>query len=186
MNWYLEVLKKYAVFTGRAQRQEYWMFVLFQFIIGFVLGIVDGVAGTGGSGNFFGVLSLLCALATFLPGLAVLVRRLHDTNRSGAWAFIALVPIVGAIVLLVFAAQDGELGDNQYGPNPKLMAIRFAPGAPAPPQPQPPQPYGYPPAPPPAQPPAPPQVQPAHHFCSNCGTQLAAGAKFCPSCGRAV
>ena len=113
MNWYLEVLKKYAVFNGRARRTEYWMFVLFNIIISFVLGFVEGLVGGPG------VIGLLYGLAVLIPGIAVAVRRLHDTDRSGWWLLIAFVPIIGAIVLLVFMVQDSKSGQNQYGTNPK-------------------------------------------------------------------
>lgn len=114
MNWYLEVLKKYTVFGGRAHRTEYWMFFLINFLIAFGIFLVEGVLGLAG------MLSLLYALAVFLPALAVLVRRLHDTGRSGWWVLVGLVPLVGGIVLLVFACLDSEPGPNAYGANPKL------------------------------------------------------------------
>ncbi len=112
MNWYLEVLKKYAVFTGRAHRTEYWMFFLFNFIIAIVLGVIDGVLGTA-------ILGLIYSLAVLIPGIAVGVRRLHDTNRTGWWLLIGLVPLIGFIVLIVFFVQDSQEGSNDYGPNPK-------------------------------------------------------------------
>jgi uncharacterized membrane protein YhaH (DUF805 family) len=118
MNWYLEVLKKYAVFNGRARRKEYWMFFLFNIIIEVVLGLVEGFAGIAPESGQ-SVLGTLYMLAVLLPSLAVVVRRLHDTDRSGWWLLIALVPIIGAIVLLVFMVQDSQPGENQYGPNPK-------------------------------------------------------------------
>ena len=118
MNWYFEVLKKYAVFSGRARRKEYWMFVLFNIIIAFVLGFIDGAAGLVGESGL-GPLGGLYCVAVLIPGIAVSVRRLHDTNRSGWWLLIAFVPLIGAIVLLVFMVQDSQQGDNQYGPNPK-------------------------------------------------------------------
>ena len=113
MNWYLEVLKKYAVFSGRARRKEYWLFLLFNIIISIALGLIEGLAGGPG------VLPGIYCLAVLLPGIAVSVRRLHDTNRSGWWLLLGLIPLVGGIVLLVFMAQDSGLGENQYGPNPK-------------------------------------------------------------------
>jgi uncharacterized membrane protein YhaH (DUF805 family) len=113
MNWYLEVLKKYAVFSGRARRREYWIFCLFNFIIALVLGFVEGLIGSPG------IVGGLYSLAVFVPGLAVSVRRLHDTNRSGWWLLIAFVPIIGAIVLLIFMFQDSQPGNNQFGANPK-------------------------------------------------------------------
>jgi uncharacterized membrane protein YhaH (DUF805 family) len=89
------------------------MFLLFNIIAAVVLSIVDSAVGTGG------ILGMIYSLAVLCPGIAVSIRRLHDTNRSGWWALIGLVPIVGAIVLLVFMAQEGQPGSNQYGPNPK-------------------------------------------------------------------
>jgi uncharacterized membrane protein YhaH (DUF805 family) len=117
MQWYTEVLKKYAVFSGRARRKEYWMFVLVSTIVSIVLAILDGILNTQ-SDNGFGLLQGIYALAVLLPSLAVGVRRLHDTNRSGWWILIALTGI-GLIVLIVFYAQEGNPGDNQYGPDPK-------------------------------------------------------------------
>ncbi|MEZ5607553.1 MAG: DUF805 domain-containing protein [Burkholderiaceae bacterium] len=119
MNWFLTVLKKYAVFTGRAQRAEYWYFVLIYTIIYFVLGFVDRLFGATRLPEGPGLLAGIFVLATLLPSLAVGARRLHDTNRSGWWLLISLVPLVGWIVLLVFTVQDGTPGDNRFGPNPK-------------------------------------------------------------------
>lgn len=114
MNWYLDVLKKYAVCNGRARRKEYWMFVLFNAIITFILGFMEGIIGGPG------IVANIYALAVLFPSLAVSVRRLHDTGRSGWWLLISLVPLVGAIVLLVFMVQDSNPEENQYGPNPKI------------------------------------------------------------------
>jgi uncharacterized membrane protein YhaH (DUF805 family) len=118
MNWYFEVLKKYAVFSGRARRMEYWMFALFNSIISIVLAILDAALGFSDKGGG-GPLGGLYSLAVLIPGLAVSVRRLHDIGRSGWWLFIGLIPCVGVIVLLVFMVQDSDPGENQYGPNPK-------------------------------------------------------------------
>ncbi|MFF9360870.1 MULTISPECIES: DUF805 domain-containing protein [Streptomyces] len=112
MHWYVDVLKKYAVFSGRARRQEYWMFFLFNLIITIVLAIVDAALDTQ-------VLQLVYGLAVLIPGLAVAVRRLHDTGRSGWWILISLIPLVGFIILLVFLASEGKPEANEYGPNPK-------------------------------------------------------------------
>ncbi len=119
MNWYLEVLKKYAVFSGRARRKEYWFFVLFNIIISIVLAVIDGVTGSFSAEAGMGLLGGIYTLAVLIPGIAVSVRRLHDTERSGWWLLIALVPLIGAIVLLVFMVQDSKPGQNQYGANPK-------------------------------------------------------------------
>ena len=112
MNWYLSVLKNYVGFSGRARRQEFWMFVLFNFIIEIVLGIIDTAIGSS-------ILGGLYALAVLLPTLAVAVRRLHDTDRSGWWILIGIIPIIGWIILIVFYAQEGQPGENKHGANPK-------------------------------------------------------------------
>ena len=113
MQYWIGCWKKYATFSGRASRKEYWMFFLFNFLFAFGLQIVDAVLGTEG------VLGGLYALAALLPSWAVFTRRMHDIGKSGWWWLIALIPLVGAIVLLVFACKDSEPGDNAYGPNPK-------------------------------------------------------------------
>lgn len=119
MHWYLGVLKKYAVFHGRARRKEYWYFFLFNIIISIVLGVIDGMTGSFSTESGMGLLGGIYALAVFIPGIAVSVRRLHDTNRNGWWLLIGLIPLIGAIVLLVFMVQDSQPGENQYGSNPK-------------------------------------------------------------------
>jgi uncharacterized membrane protein YhaH (DUF805 family) len=107
------VLKNYVGFQGRARRKEYWMFVLFSVIVSILLSIVDAIASLNS------VLSGLYSLAVLLPSLAVGVRRLHDTGRSGWWLLISLIPLIGTIILLVFLCQDSQ-EDNVYGPNPKI------------------------------------------------------------------
>lgn len=119
MNWYLEVLKKYAVFSGRARRKEYWYFILFNILISIVLGIIDGVIGSFSTKAGMGLLEGIYTLSVLIPGIAVSVRRLHDTGRSGWWLLIVLVPLIGAIVLLVFMVQNSQTDENQYGNNPK-------------------------------------------------------------------
>ena len=119
MNWYLRALKKYAVFSGRARRKEYWYFVLFFYIIFIVLAVIDFATGLAQQMGV-GILSGIFALALIIPWFAVQARRLHDTGRSGWWILIVLVPLIGGIVLLVFSVLDSEEGDNKYGPNPKL------------------------------------------------------------------
>jgi uncharacterized membrane protein YhaH (DUF805 family) len=114
MEWYLKVLRQYVDFAGRARRKEYWMFTLVNVIIALVLAILDNVLTTG-------ILGLVYSLAVLLPSLAVGVRRLHDTGRSGWWLLISLIPLIGAIVLVVFFATDGEPQPNAYGPDPKAV-----------------------------------------------------------------
>ncbi|HEY8160016.1 MAG TPA: DUF805 domain-containing protein [Methylobacter sp.] len=120
MNWYLEVLKKYAVFKGRARRKEYWYFLLISTVISIVLVLIDSVTGTLSEEAGIGLLSGIYSLAVLIPGISVAIRRLHDTDRSGWWFLIALIPIIGGIVLLIFMVLDSAPGDNQYGPNPKV------------------------------------------------------------------
>jgi uncharacterized membrane protein YhaH (DUF805 family) len=113
------VLSQYVGFSGRARRSEYWWWALFTALLGVVAAVLDTALGTNMDGSTTGVIGLIVELAILLPSLAVLVRRLHDTDRSGWWILIALIPIVGAIVLLVFAAQDTKPGPNRYGESPK-------------------------------------------------------------------
>lgn len=125
MSWFIGALKKYAVFKGRAQRKEYWFFVLFYLIFGFVLTFVDGFLGTAYSvdGNaVVGLLSTPYGLAMLVPAIAVTVRRLHDIGRSGWWILFGLIPLIGTIVLLVFLVLDSQDGENRFGPNPKEAA----------------------------------------------------------------
>ena len=124
MNWYIRVLKKYAVFSGRARRKEYWMYALFNFIFGLVATLLDVlIFGFGMILWGFGVLSFVYALAVFVPGLAVSVRRLHDIGKSGWYLLINLIPIAGPIWFLVLVCLDSQPGDNAYGPNPKEEII---------------------------------------------------------------
>ena len=123
MNWYLGVLKKYTVFSGRAQRAEYWYFVLFNMLVGVGLALIDQATGTLDPETGVGLLGGLYSLAVLLPSLGVSVRRLHDTDRSGWWMFIVLIPVIGVIALLIFFVQDSTAGTNEYGDNPKGKAI---------------------------------------------------------------
>ena len=119
MNWYLQALKKYADFSGRARRREYWFFVLFNIIVSIVLTVCDVFLGTYSAAASIGILTGIYTLAVLIPGIAVTIRRLHDTGRSGWWILIVLVPIVGWIVLLIFMVIDSQPGQNAYGPSPK-------------------------------------------------------------------
>ncbi|HEX4036864.1 MAG TPA: DUF805 domain-containing protein [Acidobacteriaceae bacterium] len=125
MEWYRMALQKYAQFDGRSRRMEYWMFALINAVIYFVL-YAAGFAAILAGQKFIGLLLfVLCgvyALATIIPGIAVSIRRLHDTNKSGWLILICLVPLVGGIILLVFMAIEGNPGPNLYGPNPKQFA----------------------------------------------------------------
>jgi uncharacterized membrane protein YhaH (DUF805 family) len=120
MNWYVKVLKEYVTFSGRARRKEYWMYTLFSIIFFIVAMTLDSLLGLNFAPLPYGYIYALYALATFLPGLAVSVRRLHDVGKSGWFLFIALIPIIGGIWLLVLMCTAGASGDNEYGADPKL------------------------------------------------------------------
>ena len=124
MHWYIEVLRKYTVFEGRARRKEYWIFALISALILIFLSLIDEMTGWK-VWEDEGVLSLVYSIAVFVPTLAVVVRRLHDTDRSGWWILIALIPLVGAIVLLVFLILKGNEGDNRFGPDPKAETAKW-------------------------------------------------------------
>ena len=128
MNWYIDVLKKYAVFSGRAGRKEFWMFILFNFIIEIFLWGIEFIVAHTLERNIIAnlvilIISSIYTLGVMCPSIAVTVRRLHDTGRSGWWILIELVPIIGTIVLVVFTVQDSKQGYNQHGPNPKMMEM---------------------------------------------------------------
>jgi uncharacterized membrane protein YhaH (DUF805 family) len=120
MKYYLAVLNKYAVFTGRANRSEYWYYTLFSIIFSIVASMIDNALnlkfGTGLTNS--GVVSSLYSLALFIPGLAVSVRRLHDVEKSGWYLLLVLLPIIGWIWLLVLYCTEGTRGTNQYGYDP--------------------------------------------------------------------
>ncbi|MGG1688424.1 DUF805 domain-containing protein [Pseudalkalibacillus sp. NRS-1564] len=115
MNWYLKVLKNYVNFQGRARRKEYWMFTLFNVIFSIVLTIVESLA------DISPFLTSIYSLFIILPSLAVTVRRLHDTGRSGWWVLIGLIPLIGSIVILVFTCLDSDVEENRFGKNPKVV-----------------------------------------------------------------
>lgn len=122
MNWFMTALRKYAVFTGRSRRSEYWYFALFYFLILFALSIIDVFAGTMSVEAEIGLFSGIFGLAMVVPSIAVGVRRLHDIGKSGWWILIGFIPLVGWIILLVWACRDSQPGANAYGPNPKESA----------------------------------------------------------------
>ena len=121
MQWFMTVLQKWSDFSGRARRREYWFFALFYLLIYIALTVVDMLTGLLNAATGVGVLGGLFALAMLIPGLAVGVRRLHDTDRSGWWLLLALIPVIGTIVVLVFYLLDSQPGDNRFGPNPKTV-----------------------------------------------------------------
>jgi uncharacterized membrane protein YhaH (DUF805 family) len=115
LNWYIDVLKKYSVYVGRAGRAEYWYFALINTLVSVLLSVVDYSLGyihlLTGVGLFSGVYTL----AVMLPVTGVTIRRLHDTNRSAWWLLIALIPLLGIIALLIMLALKGTAGENPYG-----------------------------------------------------------------------
>ena len=122
MSWYLGALKKYATFRGRARRKEYWTFVLVTFIFTIMAVYIDGLLfGTTSQDSGYGIVYGLFSLIMLLPGLAVLVRRLHDVGKSGWWIFISLIPVIGSIWLLLLLLTDSQPTENQYGLSPKMI-----------------------------------------------------------------
>ncbi len=113
---FLKMLANYSDFKSRTSREDFWWAILGNYILTFVLNLILGHLGTVGS-----ILSILVSLALFIPGLALWVRRMHDINKSGATVLFALIPLVGLILLIVWAAKEGDEGDNQYGTNPKYV-----------------------------------------------------------------
>ncbi|MGO9643077.1 MAG: DUF805 domain-containing protein [Candidatus Acidiferrales bacterium] len=187
MHWYLMVWRKYAEFAGRSRRKEYWMFVLFNSLAIIALAAIGG-AGIAMSEDYGGLLFIpfgIYLLAAFIPTLAVSVRRLHDSGKSG-WlilvfflvGFIPFVGLVASIVQIVIMCQDSDPGTNQYGPNPKFPELAGAAGYAgftsmglglgAQPQMQ------------------PPAVEGNFGFCRSCGIRLKDASPFCGTCGGRV
>lgn len=143
MDWMLMPLRRYAEFSGRSRRKEYWMYILLLIIVTLVVSFVEGLLGLNGMiGGLYGPVSALLVLGTLIPSLAVGIRRLHDTNRTGWWMLVGIVPYVAsaallysgnlvlagtlgfvalgaAILLLVFMVLEGTKGPNRFGPDPK-------------------------------------------------------------------
>ena len=135
MHWYTDVVfKKYAVFSGRAARPEYWWFVLADLIVAFLLSLVVGIVigAAGGSSGVAQGVSFLYNLAVLLPTIGVGIRRLHDTNRSGWWLLLNFIPIIGWIWIIVLWATDSDPGPNRYGPNRQHPALGCDPQTGAP------------------------------------------------------
>lgn len=122
MEWMLMPLKRYADFSGRSRRKEYWMFTLFTFLVGIVaglLGVLLGGTNESGPSGIFLVLVGIPILALLIPSIAVTVRRFHDQDKSGWFYLLALIPYVGGIIVLVFMCLEGTRGPNRFGPDPK-------------------------------------------------------------------
>ena len=123
MKWYLKCLSQYADFSGRARRKEYWMFFLFNIIFALVLGFIDGLLGTFSAETGWGLLGGIYTLALLIPGIAVCVRRLHDVGKSGLYYLLIFIPLIGAIILLVWFCTEGEHGSNGWGEDPKIGEV---------------------------------------------------------------
>lgn len=186
MDWYLLVWRKYAEFEGRSRRTEYWMFILFNTLILLGLAIVAGIASLIARPVAIlpGIPAVLYILAAIVPSLAVTVRRLHDSGKSGWWLLLffaaGLIPIVGfisGIVQIVIMCLDSEPGTNRFGPNPKFSEM--AGGASGSVSYSAPVYYPQPPQPVPAQP----QPMAASKFCSRCGAATGGASTICASCG---
>ncbi|WP_130733270.1 DUF805 domain-containing protein [Flavobacterium sp. J27] len=122
------VFENYANFSGRARRSEYWYFVLTNILIYFSIAFVSGLFAAMNLpeiGSIFMILFLIYALGIFIPSLAVVVRRLHDTGKSGWFYFISLIPIAGPIWLLIVMCTEGDRGNNEYGADPKSNAAEI-------------------------------------------------------------
>ena len=120
LDWATLPLKRYADFSGRSRRKEYWFFALGVFIVAILLSIIESAVGLSGMiAGAYGPLTALFFLAIIVPGIAVQVRRFHDQDKSGWWVLIGLIPIIGGIIVLVFMLLEGTRGPNRFGPDPK-------------------------------------------------------------------
>ena len=117
MNYYSICLSKFADFSGRARRREYWTFALVNGLIGVLLSILGLAFGEDSSAST--IILAVFYLIILLPNLSVSVRRLHDIGKSGWWLFIGLIPLLGSLILFAWTLMDSEPGENQYGKNPK-------------------------------------------------------------------
>lgn len=115
-------VERYADFQGRSPRSEFWWFALFYFVATLAIGMIGVISET-----LAGIINFVFWLGLLIPSIAVGVRRLHDTDRTGWWLLIGLIPVIGTIVLIVFFVQRGTPGDNRFGPDPLgKVAERFA------------------------------------------------------------
>lgn len=119
MHWYINALRNYVGFSGRARRKEYWLFLLFTFLICFLLGFIRGLFQQPFT------LVPIYLYVTFLPSLALQVRRLQDSGNSGWLALLGFIPYVGAIIMLILSCLDSQPGPNRYGPNPKAQPASY-------------------------------------------------------------
>lgn len=122
--WYIDVVKnKYAKFDGRAGRKEFWYFILVNIIIIFTLSLIDGLTGTFSSEIGMGLLSGIYTVVVLIPGIAVSIRRLHDSGLCGWWILLGIIPIIGGLILIILYVRDSTNEANKYGPNPKRINV---------------------------------------------------------------
>ncbi|KAF7766347.1 hypothetical protein PUND_a2163 [Pseudoalteromonas undina] len=119
MEHYMNALRSYADFSGRNRRKAFWMFMLINLIFSLLTSVIDGITNTM-------FVSTIYSLALLIPQLSAGARRLHDTNRSGWWQLLWLVPVIGWIILIIFLAQDSQEGENDHGANPKEVELHTA------------------------------------------------------------
>ena len=112
IDWFKKGLRNYTNFSGRARRKEYWYFILVQIGLIIIAMVLDSIIFGSETGLFYVVLGL----GLFLPSVAVAIRRLHDTSRSGWWFLLSFIPLIGSIILVIFLASDTKLETNQWGP----------------------------------------------------------------------
>jgi uncharacterized membrane protein YhaH (DUF805 family) len=159
MEWMLLPFRRYAEFSGRSRRKEYWMFFLFNILVVMAIvavGLGLMFAGDEDIGTMVLAIGLSAyCLAAFIPGLAVQVRRFHDQDKSGWFVLLGFIPL-GSLVVLIFMLIEGTPGPNQYGPDPKAESRPV------------------------------PQAEPGRSFCSSCGARVPAAAKFCMGCGKQI
>lgn len=114
MNFYVDAWKKFATFSGRSRRKEFWMFLLINVAINYALSLIAGKLGSAGQ-----IITSVFSLAILVPSIAVGIRRMHDIGKSGKWVLINLIPLIGTIWFLILGAKDGEVNSNQWGASPK-------------------------------------------------------------------
>lgn len=124
MEWYLKVIRQYGDFNTRARRKEYWTFFIFNLLFGLAALLLDNALKLNYQGMEYGPIYIIYSFGTLIPGIAVVVRRLHDTGRSGWMLLIALIPFIGAIWLLILLTMNSQSGENKYGPNPKEIDLQ--------------------------------------------------------------
>lgn len=127
MQWYVLAFKKYAVFDGRSRRKEYWFFCLFNLLASVALAMVDSFTGMFNAETGVGLLGALYSLAVIVPGIAVTMRRLHDTGRSGWWILLVLMPLIGVLALIFLLVLASDEGGNEYGASPIVDEIELLP-----------------------------------------------------------